>query len=84
MNDRQAYVRIFNAGALSAVALDHQEPAIDLLPPVHASGIFLPDETAFREADPVQFDRIAFEPEDIAEFSTTLRDAEAEPMLKPA
>ena len=68
----------------AAVALDHDQPAVDLLPPVHPRGILLADEAALGEADAVQLGRIAFEPEDVAELGAAFADAEAQAMLEPA
>ena len=67
-----------------AVALDHDQAAIDLLPPVHPRGILLADEAALGEADAVQFRRIAFEPEQVAELGAAFADAEAQAVLQPA
>ena len=64
--------------------LDHEQPAIDLLPPVHARRIFLTDEAALVEADAVQFGSVAFEPEKVAELSAALADTKAKAMFKPA
>ena len=67
-----------------AVAFDHDQPAVDLLPPVHPRGILLADEAALGEADAVQFGGIAFEPEEVAELGAAFADAEAQAMLEPA
>ena len=37
----------------ATIALDNDQPAIDLLPPVHPRGILLADKAAFAEADAV-------------------------------
>src|SRR4051794_29834100 len=66
------------------IGFDHDQPAIDLLPPVHPRGVLLADETALAEADAVQLRRIALEPQDIAELGPAFAHAEAEAVLKPA
>ena len=57
----------------------HHDAAVDLLPPVHPCGIFLSDITTFGEADAVQFHRICFKPEDIAELARTLGNTQRQP-----
>ena len=85
MLDRQAEIRINDAGARSGFARRHDDqPAVDLLPPVHPRGILLADEAALGEADAVQLGGIAFEPEEVAELGAALADAEAEAVLEPA
>ena len=84
VDDGEAELGIFDARALATAALDHEQAAIDLLPPVHPRGILLADEAALGEADPVQLGRIAFEPEHVAELRAAFADAEAEPVLEPA
>ena len=85
MFDRPAEFGIMNSGARArSIAFHHDEPPIDLLPPVHPGGILLADEAAFAEADAVQFGGVAFEPEDIAELRAAFGDAEAKAMLEPA
>ena len=66
------------------VAFDHDQPAVDLGPPVHPRGIFLADEAALGEADAVQLGGIAFEPEEVAELGAAFADAEAQAVLEPA
>src|SRR3546814_13898776 len=39
----------------------HDQPPVDLLPPVHPRGIFLPDVTALGNAHPVQLGGIALD-----------------------
>ena len=73
----QAELRIMNARARSdGIRFDHDQAAVDLLPPVHPRGILLADEAALRKTDAVQFGGIAFEPEDVAEFGAAFGDAE--------
>ena len=84
MDDRQAEFGISDPRALAAVALDHEQAAVDLLPPVHPGGILLADEAALGEADAVQLGRIAFEPEQVAKLGAAFADAEAQAMLEPA
>src|SRR5205085_1501697 len=67
-----------------AVALHHQEPAIDLLSPIHPRGVLLADEAALGETNSVQLHGIAFEPEDIAELGAAFADAEPKTVLEPA
>jgi hypothetical protein len=59
------------------IGLDDDESAIDLLAPVHASGIFLAYEAAFGKADAIQLGGVTFEPEDITKLCLTFGDAEA-------
>src|SRR3546814_6562779 len=63
----------------------HDQPPVDLLPPVHPRGILLSDITAIGEADAVQFRRIAFEPQrrPVAEFPASLGDAQRQPVRAP-
>src|SRR3546814_18939133 len=63
----------------------HDQPPVDLLPPVNPRGILLSDITALGEADAVQFSRIAFEPQrrPVAEFPASPRDAERPPWRAP-
>src|SRR5438046_670627 len=85
MLDRKAEFGIGSAGARAGcVGLDYDQPAVDLAPPVHPRGIFLADKAALGEADAVELDRIALQPEQVAELGATFADAEAEAMLKPA
>src|SRR3954464_5083967 len=84
MDDRETGVRIFDPCASAAAAYDHEQPTIDLLAPVHARGVLLPDKAALGKADAVQFDRIAFEPKHVAEFGEAFGDAEAEAVFEPA
>ena len=84
VHDRKAELGIFGAGAGAAAARDDEQPAVDLLPPVHARGILLADEAALGEADAVQLGRIAFEPEDVAKLRPPFGDAEAQAVVEPA
>src|SRR5206468_6049971 len=84
VNDRDLELRIFGARTFAATSEHDEETAIDLLPPVHASGILLADEAAFGEADPVQLGGVALEPEKIAEFRLAFGNAQAQPMFEPA
>ena len=85
MLDRQAELGIMNSGTRArSVGFHHDEPPIDLLPPVHPGGILLADEAALGKTDAAEFDRIAFEPEDFAELRAAFGDAEAKAMLEPA
>ena len=77
-------LRIMNASPRPlCVGFDHDQPAVDLLAPVHARGILLPNEAAFGEADTVQLGGVAFQPEKIADFRAPLADAKAKAMRKP-
>ena len=85
MYDRQAELGINDPRARSAaVVSDDDQPPIDLLPPVHAGGIFLADEAALGEADAVQLGGIAFEPEQVAKLGAAFAHAEAQAMVEPA
>ena len=85
MDDRQGRARDSRPASARLRRPRHdEEPAIDLLPPVHPRGILLADEAALGEADAVQLGGIAFEPEDVAELGAALGDAEAKAMLEPA
>jgi hypothetical protein len=81
VNHRQADLWIFGARTLSTAAADHDQPPVDLLPPVHPGGILLADEAALRKADAVQLRRIAFEPEQVAELRAAFANAEPKAML---
>ena len=83
MDDRQAEFGIGDAGAVP-LSPDHDQPAVDLLPPVHPRGIFLADEAALGEADAVQFGGVAFQPEQVAKLRAAFADAEPQAMLAPA
>src|SRR3954451_12082035 len=66
---------IMNAGSRAGrLGLDHDQAAIDLLPPVHSGRIPLSHKAALGKAAPVQFGRVAFEPKEIAEFSAPFAD----------
>ena len=82
--DREAEVRIVDPRFAGRPPLDNDQPAVDLLPPVHPRRIFLTDEAALVEADAVQFGSIAFEPKKVAELDAALADTKAKAMLKPA
>ena len=84
MLDGEAELGIGDRGCAVRVGLDDHQPAVDLRAPVHSRGVFLADEAALGEADAVQLGRIAFEPEDVAEFGAAFGDAEAETVLEPA
>src|SRR6185437_10727452 len=83
MNDRTVDLGIFDARARAA-ADGHEQAAIDLLPPVHPRGIFLPHEAALGEADAVKLRSVAFEPKEIGEFPPSLANAKVQAMLEPA
>src|SRR3954470_19273559 len=85
MFDREAKLGVVDACARSgSVGLDHDQPPIDLLPPVHPRGILLADEAALGEADAIQLGGVAFEPEQVAELGAAFANAETEAMLEPA
>jgi hypothetical protein len=88
MNVLGAIGFIINSGyfkARAGLGRGHDdEPAVDLLPPVHPRGIFLPDVAALCEADAVQLGGVAFEPEEIAELGAAFAHAEGEAMRQPA
>ena len=84
MLDRQAELGIMDPGPWAGrFGLDHHQPPVDLRPPVHPRRILLADEAALGEADPVQFGRVAFQPEDIAQLGPALADAEAQAVFEP-
>ena len=85
MFDRETEVRIEDPGSWAGLGGgdDHQS-AIDLLPPVHPGSVLLADETTLGETDPVQLGRIAFEPEQIAQFGLSFAHPQAQPMAEPA
>ena len=85
MLDRQSELLVKDAGSRSRFGGGHDdEPPIDLMPPVHSSGIFLPDEAALGEADAVQLGRVAFQPEQVAQLGPSLANAQAEAVFEPA
>src|SRR5688572_15970671 len=82
---RQSELLIDDPGSRSGFGGRHDDkPPIDLLPPVHPGGIFLPDEAALGEADSVELDGVAFEPEDVSELRPALADTQAQAVLEPA
>src|SRR4051794_14656018 len=66
------------------IGFDHYQAAVDLRAPVHPRGILLADEATLGEADAVQFGRVAFEPEQVAELGPPFAHSKAQPMLEPA
>ena len=69
MLNGESKIGIMNSSSRTRLVRGHDhEPPVDLLPPVHSGGVLLPDEAAFGEADPVQLGRVAFQPENVAEF----------------
>src|SRR5215217_7031533 len=85
MLDRQSELLIDDARPLSGFGGRHNDkPPIDLLPPVHPGGIFLPDEAALGETDAVELDGVTFEPEDVGEFRTAFANPQAQAVLEPA
>ena len=84
MNDRKAELGIGGPRPVAAVALDHDQPAIDLAPPVHPGGVFLADEAAFGETDAVQLGRVAFQPEQVAKLGAAFAGPETEAVFQPA
>jgi hypothetical protein len=59
--------------------------AVDLLPPVHPRGVFLPDIAALGEADAVEFGGIAFEPQGCvaAQFGAAFGNAQRQAVRAP-
>ena len=84
MDHGKPKIGISGAYPFAAIALNHDQSAVDLLPPIHPGGIFLSDEATLGEADAVQLDRIALQPEQVAEFGVALAYAEAEAVIEPA
>src|SRR5438067_767184 len=84
MFDGEAELGIADTRAWAGrVGLDHHEPAIDLLAPVHPRCILLADKAALGEADSIQLDRVALEPENVAELRPPFGDAQMEAVLEP-
>ena len=75
MDHGQAEIGIIDARAVATLAFDHEQPAIDLLTPVHPRGILLADEATLGEADAVQLRRVAFEPEQVTQLRAPFADA---------
>src|SRR5918993_5422030 len=85
MLDRQSELLIDDAGSRTGFGGRHDDkPPIDLLPPVHSRRVLLPDEAALGEADAVELDGVAFEPEDVTELRPALADTQAQTVLEPA
>src|SRR5262245_16067759 len=73
-----------DAGARSRrIAFHDDQPAVDLLPPVHSGGILLTDKAALGETDAVQLGGIAFEPKQLAKLGAALAHTQPKPMLEP-
>src|SRR6185369_9713385 len=68
VHDGQVKLRIFGAGPFATAPQYDEQAAVDLLAPVHSGSVLLADEAALAKADAVQFDSIAFEPEEVAKF----------------
>src|SRR4051794_24120447 len=84
MDHGKVELRIFGPRTLAAASDGHEQAPVDLLPPVHARGVLLPDEAAFGEAHAVQLGSVALEPEDVAKLCRAFGDAEPQPMREPA
>src|SRR5438045_1929146 len=81
----EAKLGIMNAGSRAGrLGLDHDQAAIDLLPPVHSGRILLSHKAALGKADPVQLHRIAFEPKQVAKLGLPFAHAQTQAMLEPA
>ena len=84
MGHGESKVGISDARAFATASLDDEQATIDLLPPIHARGVFLADEAPLGEADPIEIRRVAFEPEQVAKLGAAFTDPEAEAVLEPA
>jgi hypothetical protein len=80
--NRQSQLGIGHLAPLLVGAVEghHHQPAIDLLPPIHPRGVLLADVAALGERDAVQFCRIGFEPQHVAELGAAFGHADPEPV----
>src|SRR4249919_72259 len=84
MDDCQAKIAIAHPCSLPAIAFDHHQAPVDLLPPVHPGGVLLADKTTLGEADAIELGGIALQPKQVAEFGPTFANAKPQAMLEPA